>query len=76
MTARNIVFPLDKITARLKMGQPIKKVIKLKTFSRIWTFSHKKEFAEKRIKKTEGAFKNFPRFGSAHCTRLRSFYAM
>ena len=36
-------------------------------FSRIWTFSHRKEFAEKRIKKAEGAFKNFPRFACAHC---------
>ena len=33
----------------------------------MWTFSHKKEFAEKRIKKAEGASENFPRFGSAHC---------
>ena len=37
-------------------------------FSRIGTFSHRKEFAEKRIKKAEGAFKNFPRFACAHCT--------
>ena len=28
-------------------------------------FSHRKEFAEKPIKKAEGAFKNFPRFASA-----------
>ena len=39
-------------------------------FSRIWTFSHRKEFAEKRIKKAEGAFKNFPRFAYAHCSRI------
>ena len=34
-------------------------------------FSHRKEFAEKPIKKAEGAFKNFPRFASAQCTVLR-----
>ena len=36
--------------------------------SRIWTFSHRKEFTEKHIKKAEGAFKDFPRFAYAHCS--------
>ena len=74
MTARNNFFPLDKIAARLNMGQPIKKVLKLKMFSRIWTFSHRKEFAEKSIKKAEGAFKKFPRFAYAHCSGLLPLY--
>ena len=33
-------------------------------------YSHRKEFAEKLIKKAEGAFKNFPRFALAHCTSI------
>ena len=66
MTARSKFFPLDKIAARMNMGQPIKKVSKLKMFSKIWTLSHRKEFAEKPIKKAEGEFKNFPRFAYAH----------
>ena len=45
-------------------------------FSKIWTFSHRKEFAEKRIKKAEGAFKIFPRFAYAHCISNRKSVAL
>ena len=75
MTARNKFFPLDKIAARLNMGQPIKKVLKLKMFSRILTFSHRKKFSEKPIKKAEGALKKFPRFASAHCINMKCSYS-
>ena len=44
-------------------------------FSRKWTFGHRKEFAEKLIKKAEGAFKNFPRFAFAHCRKYVRFSA-
>ena len=35
--------------------------------SRIWTFIHRIEFAEKLSKKAQGTFKNVPRFALAHC---------
>ena len=36
--------------------------------SRIWILSGRKEFGEKLLKTTGGAFVNFPRFAPAHCS--------
>ena len=36
--------------------------------SRIWNFRDRKDFADKFNKNAGGAFINFPRFASAHCT--------
>ena len=51
-----------------------KKIIKMQMLSRVWNLSPRNEFAEKLRKKTRGAFLNFPRFASAHCT-VESDYA-